>query len=336
MRDEAAARRTSEIDTAASLEVGPNAFLAAAIVEAALGGGVSGVRQQRNLHHAYVFDTLMTDGRRAVVRIAPPEGRAALCHTKAWIDRLNEAGVPVPRVLAFDGQSEFSSIVLEHMPGKRLGQIFSRLSLPAQGVLAGRLADMQALIAAIEPAPAQPGLAHGPDNRPGPKLRWSEVLAVSLRHSRHRIELAGLIPASVADRVEARLTRLVDLLDHIPATLFMVGRLLSEAVVTESGQLTGITDTGRFFRGDGRVVPAFALVDLLNAGHSGKLAEAWLALSGSEADASFWLYAAIGCLHLMGDYGGAQADAAMALKPSDRMRLEGVLDIAITRIDRLR
>jgi hypothetical protein len=146
----------------------------------------------------------------------------------------------------------------------------------------------------------------------------------------------GLIPASVADRVEARLTRLTDMLDHMPASLFMVGRFLSEAVVTEGGQLTGFTDIGRFCRGDTRVAAAFTLVDLLNAGHSGKLAEAWLALSGGEADASFWLYAATGCLHLMGDYGGANADIAMALKPSDRMRLEGILDVAISRIDRLR
>src|SRR5271154_6952076 len=94
------------------LAVGPDETLAAASVEAALGGAVASVKRFPTSIRHFVYDVLLPDGRRAVVRIGLPDQRDIFTAAATWSDRLRPLGFPLPEILARDLTSEFPSLIL--------------------------------------------------------------------------------------------------------------------------------------------------------------------------------------------------------------------------------
>jgi Ser/Thr protein kinase RdoA (MazF antagonist) len=314
-----------------SLEVGPDEFLAAAIVEAALGGGVSQVRHRPTRRHAYIFDVTLTDGRRAIARLALPEARDALRHAVDWSERLRLQNLPLPQILACDVASEFPYMVVERLPGTTLGAAIRRLSAASLGLLAGSMADLQATIARL-PSSGRYGEATSPED--ALSLSWSDAVITWLREARQRIAQADLMPAEAVDRIAACLPRLRERLDMVPATPFILDDALSDVIVSARGELSGIVDLGPFCWGDPRVAPAFTLAAAVKAGHPTGFAEAWLALGGGQADALYWLYAATGTVRLMAEYGHNEGGTSRAFKKADRTRLDAMLDGFLDRLAR--
>jgi hypothetical protein len=318
------------VDTG-SLEVGPDEFLAAAIVEAAMGGGVSAVKHRPTRRHRYLYDVALTDGRRAIARIALPEGRDTMRHLAETSDRLRPQGVPLPLILARDLESEFPYVVVQRLPGIALGEAIPRLKPPQLGKIAGLMVEIQAILATL---PAEGRYGPAATARTAPYQRWSDVFWEWLRQARLRIERTDLMPHDAVDRVEARLTSLAGRLDAMPPVPFATSDMLVNAIVSTKGELSGITDLGAFCWGDPRVAPAFALATLMKGNQETGFADAWLALGGGFADAPYWLYAATGIVRLMSEYAHTRGGTSLASKRIDRARLEGILDVFLDRIDR--
>ncbi|MGB8840746.1 MAG: aminoglycoside phosphotransferase family protein [Aliidongia sp.] len=313
------------------IEVGPDEFLAAASAEAALNGAVASVKRFPTSNRHYVYDVKLTDGRSAVVRIGLPEQRDALDAAARWSDRLRPLGIPLPEVLARDLTSEFPCIILERLRGTDLRRVVHKLSLPALGHIAGMVATVQALVANL---PSEGRFGFAMDAGSAPYIRWSDVLAQSLAQSRSAIRRASLMDEAAADEVERRFARYVKRLDGTPSTPFLPDTTVRNVIVSEGGLFSGIVDIDRLCWGDPRYAPARAAMTMLNMGLPTAYAEAWLALSGGEADAGFWLYVAVCCVAFMADFGQPGSGNALAFTNADRSRLEAILARLLSRIDR--
>jgi aminoglycoside phosphotransferase (APT) family kinase protein len=311
--------------------VGPDEFLAAASAEAALSGAVAAVRRFPTTNRHYVYDVKLTDGRSAVVRIGLPQQRDALEAAARWSDRLRPLGIPLPEVLARDLTSEFPFIILERLRGADLRTVIHKLSLPALGHIAGTVATVQALVGRL---PSEGRFGFAMEAGLAPYIRWSDVLAQSLAQSRSAIRRAGLMEETAADEVERRFARLAKRLDDAPSTPFLPDTTVRNVIVSEGGLFSGLVDVDRLCWGDPRYAPARTAMQLLNMGLPTGYAEAWLALAGGKADASFWLYVAICCVAFMADFGQANSGNALAFTIADRDRLDVILARLLTRIDR--
>ena len=313
------------------IEVGPDEFLAAASAEAALNGAVAAVRRLPTTNRHFVYDVKLTDGRSAVVRLGLPEQRDSLEASARWSDRLRPLGIPLPEVLARDLTSEFPFIILERLRGTDLRTVIHKLSLPAQGHIAGTVAAVQALVGRL---PSEGRFGFAMDAGLAPYIRWSDVLAQSLAQSRTAIRRAGLMEENAADEVEKRFAKLAKRLDDVPSVPFLPDTTVRNVVVSEAGLFAGIVDVDRLCWGDPRYAPARTAMQLLNMGLPTGYAEAWLALAGGKADAGFWLYVAICCVAFMADYGQPNSGNALAFTPADRDRLDVILVRLLSRIDR--
>jgi aminoglycoside phosphotransferase (APT) family kinase protein len=311
-------------------EIGPDEFLAAASAEAALNGAVAAVRRFPTSNRHYVYDVKLTDGRSAVVRIGLPEQRDALEASARWSDRLRPLGIPLPEVLARDLTSEFPFIIMERLRGSDLRKVIHRLPLPVLGQIAGTVASVQALAARL-PGAGRFGFAM--EAGLAPYIRWSDVLAQSLAQSRSAIRRAGLMEERAADEVERRFALQARRLDDIPSTAFLPDTTVRNVIISEGGVFSGLVDVDRLCWGDPRYAPARTAMAMLNMGLPTGYAEAWLALAGGRADASFWLYVAVCCVAFMADYGQAGSGNALAFTPVDRDRLETILARLLARID---
>jgi aminoglycoside phosphotransferase len=308
-------------------EVGPDEFLAAAIAESALGGAAAGVRRFEGSARHFVFDVLLTDGRRAVVRLGQPEHRSAIRDAAFWSDRLRPLGVPVPKILARDLASEFPSLILERLDGEPLLSLVDRLKAPHLGLIAGTLAQMQHKVATLESA-GRFGWASAAEA--APYVRWSDVLAQELAEARQAVQAAGLMDAAIVDAVERRFARHAAALDRMPAVAFMAEPATRDAIVTEAGRFSGLVDVDRMGWGDPRFAIAETLFDLMDAEKPTGFAEAWLALAGARADRSFWLYVAVAGTTAIADYG----PEGRQVRIGDRDRLERLMTRVIDRLDK--
>ncbi|HVJ52242.1 MAG TPA: phosphotransferase [Aliidongia sp.] len=312
------------------LGVGPDETLAAASVEAAMGGAIASVtRFETSIRH-FVYDVQLTDGRRAVVRLGLPEQREAIAAAAAWSDRLRPMGFPLPAILARDLESAFPFLILERLWGTDLRHAIARLPLPALGQIAGTIAALQTLAARL---PSEGRFGYATEAALAPYVRWSDVLAQSLAQSRSAIRHAGLMDESAVDEVERRFARMAPQLDRVPSVPFLPDTTTRNVIVGEDGSFSGLVDIDRLCWGDPRYAPARTAMSLLNEGLPTGYAEAWLVLSGGRADAGFWLYVAICCLGFMADYGPSTAVPGRAFTIRDRDRLDIILERLLSRID---
>ncbi|GGF37976.1 hypothetical protein GCM10011611_50460 [Aliidongia dinghuensis] len=307
-------------------EVGPDEFLAAAIAETALGGAAAGVRRFDGSARHFVFDVQLTDGRRAVVRLGLPEHRTGIRDAALWSERLRPLGIPMPRILARDFTSEFPSLILERLEGDPLLHHVDRLKLPHLGLIAGRLAEMQHKVAGLGSA-GRYGWAT--EAEAAPYVRWSDVLAQDLAEARGAIQAADLMDEAIVDAVERRFARAAPALDRIPAVAFMAEPATRDGIVTETGRLSGLVDVDRMGWGDPRVAIARTLFDLMDADKPTGFAEAWLALTGARADATFWLYVAFAGVTAMAEYGDRRQ-----FRIADRDRIDRLMARVLARLDR--
>jgi Ser/Thr protein kinase RdoA (MazF antagonist) len=311
--------------------VGPDESLAAASVEAALSGAVASVTRFSTSNRHYVYDVLLTDGRRAVVRLGLPEQREGMAAAAKWSDRLRPMGVPLPEILARDLTSEFPFLILERLYGTDLRNVIDKLPLPALGQIAGTIAALQALAARL-PSAGRFGYATEPEL--APYIRWSDVLVQSLAQSREAIRRAGLMEEVAVDEVERRFAKLAPHLDKVPSIAFLPDTTTKNVIVGGDGTFSGIVDVDRLCWGDARYAVARTAMALLHMGRPTGYAEAWLALAGGKADAAFWLYVAICCLSFMAEYGQPSNGSARSSTITDRDRLEIILTRLLARIDR--
>jgi hypothetical protein len=97
--------------------------------------------------------------------------------------------------------------------------------------------------------------------------------------------------------------------------------------------LSGILEVHGLCWGDPRFAPAVTAMSLLDGGRPTACAEAWLALAGGRADASFWLYVAICCVNRMAELGAPSHGSAGSSRTGEWQRLELVIWGLIERID---
>jgi hypothetical protein len=303
-----------------ALEVGPDPILAGAIVEGALGGAAAGVRAAPTGRFRYCYDVTLTDGRRATVRIAPPGERKLLVETAYWSDRLQGLGLRMPEILARDLVSEFSYLVVRRENYPRLAEYLSGASRAEIGRLAGRLADLQHLVAALPPAEAL-GFEVA---RAAGRFCWSALLQQRLATYEAAIAAAGLFAAHDCDRVRLRIEAMRTAIDAIAPEPFLAGPFLESLYIGGDGEI-GFTDAGPPMLGDPAFAPARLLIELAAQDRSPLIAEAWLALTGGSRNALHRLYATLCCLGLMAGYGAPVSGSRPRLNLQKRLRLEGLL-----------
>lgn len=300
-------------------EVGPSEFLAASIAEGVTRGGIAEVRHFPTRRYHHLYDVGLTDGRRVIVRIGLAEDGAAIAQTAFWTDQLRPLGLPVPEILARDLTSLFPSLVTERLPGSRLGRALPRLTRPAKGLLAGMLADQQALVARL-PGGGRFGWSGDPEQLPHGD--WKSCLVEIITTNAPRIRDAGLIDLDAVVEIRRQTELATEALAAVTAIPFLPEPATATVVVGDDGRLSGLVDVNGLCWGDPRYAVAATYVALRNGDQPTDFAEAWAALAGQPRDRLFWLYAATAAIQLMGEYGRTDLGTAIGFTANNKRRLQ--------------
>ncbi|HEX4792771.1 MAG TPA: phosphotransferase [Humisphaera sp.] len=275
----------------------------------------------------YVYDVVMSDGRRVVARLASEQTRSYLQGGIYWSGVLRPMGVPLPKLLQADVLAlPFGYMILERLPGSDLGHIYTTLSRPQKIDLVRRLREIQSQVATLAKGKGY-GHVLNPDGG-FPYRSWREVLDGQLLRSRRWTEDAAVVGTEHFVRVDKRLCERQDYLTSIAATAFL-DDITTKNVLVCDGTFSGIVDVDEVCFGDPLFCLALTRMSLLARDLHTDYMDDWitaLALNGDQLGA-LDLYTAIHCCTFIGEIGQQFNRAAPA--PIDRgylSRLIGLLD----------
>jgi aminoglycoside phosphotransferase (APT) family kinase protein len=278
----------------------PDAALAAAIVERAVGSAPSSVRRFATGAQHYVFDVAFVNRPPLVARIGGADSHGLMAGALYLSGLLRPRGVPLPAVLAADVEATFLWLLLERLPGTDLGAVIGDLSRAQRAEIAARVAAAQAIVART-PAAGRYGFAARPEA--APHTAWAPVLEASLARSRQRIVAAGLFDIALVDRAADVLSSLRAEINAVAATPFLHDTTTRNVIVTDAGEFSGIVDVDDLCFGDPRYPAALTLAVLTASDGPIDYVAAWFRHAGWRDDRLFQFTVALFLLDLMSEHG---------------------------------
>jgi aminoglycoside phosphotransferase (APT) family kinase protein len=300
-----------------------------AIVREAFGLGLVSARRFRTGLCHYVYDAVLTDGRQIVLRIAKPENAHYLVGAVYWSAILKPLGVPLPELLHVGikpGRVAFPYIVLQRLPGKDLGEVYSGLSRLQKRTLAHRLAAIQHTVGKM---PEGEGFGYQSDPRKAPQHRtWSDAVEASIQRSERWIVEVGAVDGRRCARLRRAADRFGAYFSRVRPRPFL-GDITTKNVLVERGKLVGIVDVDEVCFGDWLAHLGLTRMALLARKLPTDYVDFWceaLQLNEIELQALDF-YTAESCLCFLGEQGRAfnQVRAA-TIKRSEIRRLEAIFD----------
>lgn len=308
----------------------PTPQMAADIAEHRLARGpVSIARFPTGLAH-FVYDLAFEHGDPVVVRMGRPSARRTFEAAVRLSRQLRPLGVPLPELIA-DGSAEpWPYMILERLPGADLGRVANGLSAQALDLIAGRVAEAQAIVGRL-PSAGRFGYAADPEQ--APFASWPAKIEHRLRIDAEAIAAAGLFAASVNDRMAALFERLRPELDEVTARPFLHDTTTKNVIVTEAGRFSGIVDVDDLCYGDPRFAPALTLASLTASGGPVGYVESWMRQAGLRDDRLFRFYV-VRCLHdFLSEHGQAFNGNQPASTEAGRASLLAVYEAALAGVE---
>lgn len=273
----------------------------------------------------YVFD-VVTAARPLVVRIAHPDSRETLAGGVAWSKLLRPRGVPLPALLHADLDAPWPFMIMERMPGRDLGEVYSSLSRDQKRDLAREIARIQRIVGDLPPGN---GFGYATQlDQPLPHGSWREVIAASLDRSRDRIVAAGVVDPRYVDQVQDQILAFDAYLAAIAPRPFL-DDTTTKNVLVDRGRLSGIVDVDFVCYGDPLWTVALTNMALLSSGHDTDYISFWtdqLDLDATQHEV-LRLYTAVFCVDFMSELGQIfNQDRVLPVDPSRVERLIAILD----------
>jgi aminoglycoside phosphotransferase (APT) family kinase protein len=296
------------------------------VTSAALGEpALSARRFTTGLHH-FVYEVELPEHRTVVMRMTRPSERPFMRSAVMLSEQLRPLGVPLPRLLAADTEAPLPWMLLERLPGVDLWEVVGGLRDASLKVIAGHVAAAQA-IAARTPTAGRYGFSATPEG--APYTRWSELLAADIERSRGRIVSARLFDPAHVERIERIRSRLVGILDAIPATPFLHDTTTKNVIVTPGGDFSGIVDVDDLCFGDPRFVTALTEVALRAHNLPATYAHYLMDAAGWADDHLNRLYVAVIFLGFMSEHGQRFNDNQRPSSPEARQKLLALYEDAL-------
>jgi hypothetical protein len=283
----------------------------------------------------YVYEARCEDGRAIVARLAHPGHENSLAGGVYWSERLRPLGVPLPELLGYDltrRKFECGYLLLERLPGRDLGLVYSGLTVDRKRALAHEIARIQGIVNTLPPGPGY-GYATGYDATL--KASWTEVVYGELGKHRNHISLAGVFPPDVVNRLEKALARFEGYFKEIAPVPFL-DDTTTKNVLIANGKLSGIVDVDVVCFGDPLFVVGLTNMALLSLDYATDYIEFWceelpLDETGRRV---LRVYTALFCVIFMGEIGQRfNRDEPIAADPAQVERYKTILANLLAGLD---
>src|SRR5262245_41734028 len=250
----------------------------------------------------FVYDVVLSDGRRVVVRLAAERSALAFDGAKFWTPKLRALGLPVPSILSAGEYRGRPFLVLQHLPGADLGPVYRDLTSGERRGIAAELARLQGLVGSLPEGDGFGYVAHWAG--PFPHETWMEVLLASLQQARQQIEAVGVFPSSLVDGVARDLDRCAPYLETVRATAFLDDTTTKNVLVGD-GRLSGIVDIDGVCYGDPLFPIGLTWAALTAEGAPTDYVKYWIEAVGPtpRQRAGLRFYEALFCLILLSETG---------------------------------
>lgn len=313
----------------------PFGRVARQIVEDFTEKSVSSIKRFKTGLAHYVYDVRCEDGRAIVARLAQPGHENSLAGGVFWSERLRPLGIPLPELLGYDltrQKYECGYMLLERLPGRDLGLVYSDLTVEQKRTLAHEIASIQGIVNNL---PSGPGYGYATGYDAALKKSWTEVVYGELgKHGAH-IRQAGVFSPEVVDRIEKALAHFNGYFQEIAPVPFL-DDTTTKNVLIANGKLSGIVDVDAVCFGDPLFVVGLTNMALLSAGHTTDYIEFWCEeLNLDETKRRVLrVYTALFCVIFMGEIGQRfNQDEPIAADPMLVERYKTILDNLLTGLD---
>ena len=253
-------------------------------------------------HHVYLAREVEGPERAIVVRATTPERKFLFDGALHWYDRLKAVGVPLPNCCGSGEVNGVHFMLLEHLPGKDLGEVYPLLSAELKKRIAEQVTEVEEKVSQL-PMASGYGCAMSYED-PALKRSWNEVVKATLTSARDLIRAVGKADERFVDSVEEVLPKWSDYFRSVPAVAGLDDLTTKNVLVDEKG-LVGIVDCDQVHFGDILVTLAVTKMSLLGSGYNTDYVEDWaeaMRLSETRRRA-LDLYTACSCVHFMGELG---------------------------------
>lgn len=295
---------------------------------------VSASRFPTGLCH-YVYDAVLGDGRRVVLRIAKRENVHLLRGAIYWYAQLAPLGVQMPAVFhacLSPRCTPYPYVVLEHLQGNDLGEMYLAMTGTQRHALAYTLASLQKQIGRL-PEGEGFGFQSDPETPP-PYRTWAEAVEAGISRSEQWIIQAGLVDPRYVERVRIAARLLTRHFRNIRPQAFL-GDITTKNVLVYDGRLTGIVDVDEVCFGDRVAHLGLTRMSLLGQDLPTDYIDYWCdALQLNEEQRSALdFYTAEACLCFLGEQGHQfNQERAPSINWAEIEHLQTTLDGLLARL----
>lgn len=238
-------------------------------------------RYETGLCH-WVYRCRTASGRLFVLRVARPENRDYITGGIANSRLLAQRDIPVAQVLDGDVPREaagFPWMIVEHVEGRDLGEVYPDLSSAQKVVLARELVEIHRSVAKLGEG-AGFGYAFDRSHAP-PCAHWDEVIDRVIERSLGWLAESHLSADREAVLVQRRLEALRPNLREVRPIPFL-DDLTTKNVLVHEGKLSGIVDVDELCFGDRMMWVGLTRMALLSANYDTDYAEYLLDELGAD------------------------------------------------------
>lgn len=223
----------------------------------------------------YVYDVVTDDNQNLVVRLTRPDLSFFFQGATFWYSALKQKQVPLPDLYFFDTTGTaygFPVMIMERLPGKDLGEVYSELTFNQKRVIADQIITIQRSVATM---PMGRGYGYARSNNDSSlKQSWLEVLEASLERSTTRIRAAGVVDATIVERVKTAMHSHTKYFASVKPNCFLDDTTTKNVIINE-GKLSGIVDVDMVAFGDSLFTLALTAVALLSGGFDTDYTDFW-------------------------------------------------------------
>jgi aminoglycoside phosphotransferase (APT) family kinase protein len=185
----------------------------------------------------YVFDVVTEDKPGYVIRLARPERKAELENGLYWQKKLEEIGIPLPKLFHTGEVEGYFFVIHERLPGADLEEVYGLLSTEIRKGIAQAVADIQRMVHDLD----DPWFENA--------LKWPDVLEVILNRSEREIIAVGLCDRHYVDLIRGRIHQYGDYLTKVESVPFLYDTSVRNIIV-HNERVSGIVDVDEVWFGD--------------------------------------------------------------------------------------
>lgn len=239
-----------------------------------------------------------------MVRIAKPSRRKELQGGLYWHAKLEEVGVPLPRLLGSGEVEGYPFAVYERLLGTDLEKIYSTLHEADRKRFAEGVAGIQRKVGTL---PRALGYGHAlsyDDSCLAKFSSWQDVLTGILDRTEHELAASGSPNIRYVALVRKEIARAEEYLFAVAPVAFLYDTNIRNVII-HNGQISGIIDVDEVTFGDPLLSLGFTKTYLLLAKEDTGFVECWCkALDCTAVDLGIIdLYALVYAVRFMGTLG---------------------------------